>query len=154
MTDPNSSPAGQTPPPPQPGYQAAPAAGPLTADQDKQYSFWAHLGGIVGFLPSLIIYLVFKDRSNPANPVQVKHEAKSALNWQITFTIAYIALWVVVNIINGVLWAAGVWALTGIISLLPFLLWVYNVVVSVIAAVRINGGQAGYQYPFSFRFIK
>ncbi|HHW50444.1 MAG TPA: DUF4870 domain-containing protein, partial [Pseudoclavibacter sp.] len=106
--DPRSQtpPPGSVPPPPPAGpgqqyqqpYQQYPQPypSPLSAEQDKQYSFWAHLGGILGILPSLIIYLVFKDRSQPSNPVQVRVEAKEALNWQITVLIASVAVWILV----------------------------------------------------------
>ena len=154
MSDQNLPPStggNQSPPP---GYQPSPSAGPLSAEQDKQYSFWAHLGGILGFLPALIVYLVFKDRSNPANPIQVKYEAKEALNWQITFTIAYVALLIVVSILGGILLLAGAWGIIGILNFLPFLLWVYNIVISVLAALKVNNGVGGYRYPTTFRFIK
>ena len=49
-----------TPPPPPP---AAPAgAAPLSEAEDKQWASFAHLGGILSFLPPLIIWLVFKER--------------------------------------------------------------------------------------------
>jgi hypothetical protein len=54
MTDPAPQPAA-----PQPAPQ--PAA-PLTEAEDKQWASFAHFGGVLGFLPSLIIFLVFKDR--------------------------------------------------------------------------------------------
>lgn len=160
MSDPNVTPPPSGYQPPQPGYQPAPAAAPLTSDQEKQYSFWAHLGGIVGILPSLIIFLVFKDRSQPANPIQVRHEAKEALNWQITLIIAWVAVWIVVSILSGILFAAAIsadsGALLGFISflgLIPWALWIYNIVISIVAGVRVNGGQT-YRYPVTFRFIK
>lgn len=152
----------------QPGYQPN-TAGPLRADQDKQYSFWAHLGGLVGPLPSLIIYLVFKDRSNPENPIQVKHEAKEALNWQITYLIVQVAFSIVIGIIVGAATTAvindavyGVYSYgyTGIpfwitfISLLAWLPWVVNAIFSVIGALRVNSGRGNYRYPLAFRFLK
>ena len=63
-------------PPPRPAPQ--PAA-PLTEAEDRQWASFAHLGGILSFLPSLIIWLVFKDRGAFTNV-----EAKEALNFQIT----------------------------------------------------------------------
>ncbi|HEU4849772.1 MAG TPA: DUF4870 domain-containing protein, partial [Terrimesophilobacter sp.] len=69
----------QTPP------AAAPQpAAPLTAAEDKQWASFAHFGGILWLLPSLIIFLVFKDRG-----ALTKQESKEALNWQITFLIFY-----------------------------------------------------------------
>ena len=56
MTDPNVPPHD-----PNAAPQPAPAA-PLSQEQDVQWGSFAHLGGILGILPSLIIWLVFKDR--------------------------------------------------------------------------------------------
>ncbi len=149
-------PAAQQPPappaygaaPPAPGgYAAAPAA-PLTAEQDKTAAMWAHIGGVIGFLPSLIIWLVFKDRGPRTNV-----EAKEALNWQITFTIGYVALWIVVTILSGVFIAAGAWAITPLLNLLPLALWVVNVIFSIMGGLKVNGG-GSYRYPVNFRFIK
>ncbi|WP_289013417.1 DUF4870 domain-containing protein, partial [uncultured Microbacterium sp.] len=75
MSDSTPTPEQPTPPP---AYSAAPAQ-PLSPESDKTAAMWAHIGGIVGFLPSLIIWLILKDRGPRTNV-----EAKEALNWQIT----------------------------------------------------------------------
>jgi len=142
-------PQGAYPPPPQagqpqPGYaqpQYAPNA-PYTADTDRQLAMWAHIGGVVGFLPSLIIWLIGKDRGPRTNV-----EGKEALNWQITFTILYVALWIVTTILSFIPF------LGLILWLLPFALWVLNVVWSIMGGVRVNAG-GSYRYPINFRFIK
>ena len=59
------------------------AAAPLSEAEDKQWASFAHLGGIIGILPSLIIWLIFKDRGAKTNV-----EGKEALNFQITVAIA------------------------------------------------------------------
>ena len=47
----------------QPPYHGVPAnALPLTASEDRQWATLAHFGGILGCVPSLLIYLIFKDR--------------------------------------------------------------------------------------------
>ena len=47
----------------QPPYHGVPAnALPLTATEDRQWATLAHFGGILGCVPSLLIYLIFKDR--------------------------------------------------------------------------------------------
>ena len=135
-----------TDPTPQPA--AAQPAVPLTPAEDKQWASFAHFGGIIGFLPSLIIYLVFKDRG-----ALTRQESKEALNWQITFTIAYLALWILVGIINAILFVTAAWALTGIIGLLPLLLYVANLVFSIMGGIKVNGGGA-YRYPVAVRLIK
>lgn len=119
MTDPTPAPA---------------AAAPLTEAEDKQWASFAHLGGIIGFLPSLIIWLVFKDRGAKTNV-----EAKEALNFQITLAIAYvIGLILTVIIIGGLVCLAVA---------------VVSVIFSIIAFMKVNQG-GSYRYPFALRLIK
>ena len=148
---PTTPPAAPTAPPaaspygaPAPGaapYAAAPAA-PLTPENDRQLAMWAHIGGIVGFLPSLIIWLMFKDRGHAVNI-----EAKEALNWQITFTIIYIASYIVTAILGFIPF------LSLILWILPLAVWVLNVIWSIMGGMKVNSGGA-YRYPINFRFIK
>jgi uncharacterized Tic20 family protein len=126
-------------PPHQPYVQSAGA--PLPPDQDKQWAMFAHLGGIIGFLPALIIWLVFKDRGPRTNT-----EGKEALNWQITFTIAMI----VAYIVSGIL--AFIPFLGFIGGLIPLAVWVANIIFSILGAVRVNAG-GSYRYPVALRFI-
>lgn len=141
MTDPTPQPSAPQPAAPQP-------AAPLTAAEDKQWASFAHFGGLIGILPSLIIFLVFKDRGT-----LTKQESKEALNWQITFTIAFIVLQIIVGIINGILWSTPAWGLTGLFSFLPFLLWVVNAIFSIMGGVKVQGG-GSYRYPFAIRLVK
>lgn len=123
MTDPNAqTPAANTPPT------------PLTREQDVQWGSFAHLGGVLGFLPSLIIWIVFKDRGSFTDT-----EAKEALNFQITIAIGYVIAYVLIFIfIGAILW----WAL-----------WILSAVFSVIAFLRAKDGNH-YRYPFAIRLIK
>ncbi|QEO09804.1 DUF4870 domain-containing protein [Protaetiibacter larvae] len=133
--------------PAQPAPAPQPAA-PLTEAEDKQWASFAHLGGILGFLPSLIIWLVFKDRGAKTNV-----EAKEALNWQITFTIGIVILWIIVGIVSGALLFTGAWFVGSLLGWLPFLWWVLNIVLSILGFVKVNGG-GSYRYPFAVRLIK
>ncbi|MFS0867991.1 DUF4870 domain-containing protein [Microbacterium sp. 179-B 1A2 NHS] len=141
-------PAGGPPPqgyPPQQGYPQqgyAPSGGALTPEQDKTWAMWAHIGGIAFILPSLIIWLVFKDRGH-----RVDVEGKEALNWQITFTIVYVAVSVVGSVLSAIAWFLG-----PIVGLAMFALWVANVVFSILGGLKVNQG-GGYRYPINFRFI-
>lgn len=126
----------------QPQQPIAPAP-PLSAENDKLWASLSHFGGILGPIPVLIIWLVLKDRGQRTNV-----EGKEALNWQITFTIGYVALWIVVGIL-----AIPLWFISPILGLLPLAWWVLNVVFSILGGVKVQGG-GSYQYPFSFRFIK
>ena len=128
----------QTPPPaaPQP-------AAPLTEAEDRQWASFAHLGGILGFVPALIIWLVFKDRGSFTNT-----EAKEALNFQIAVTIAYIAL----NVLGFIL-AAVTFGLGGLITFLVPLVWIAAVIFSILGFVKAKDG-INYRYPVSIRLIK
>jgi len=122
MTDPGFTPAA-----PQP-------AAPLTEAEDRQWASFAHLGGILGFLPSLIIWLVFKDRGSFTN-----NEAKEALNFQITVVAAYIVGWILSVIVVG--------------FLITIAAAIISIILSVVAFTKAKDGIA-YRYPFAIRLIK
>lgn len=127
MTDPNSQAPDQNIPP-------SGSAAPLPHEQDVQWGSFAHLGGVLGILPSLIIWLVFKDRGSFTNT-----EAKEALNFQITILFGYvISFLLLVVAIGAILW----WAF-----------WIVSAVFSVIAFLRAKDGNH-YRYPFAIRLIK
>jgi uncharacterized Tic20 family protein len=143
-----------TDPTPAPAAQPAPAA-PLSEADDKLWASLAHLGGILYILPSLIIYLVLKDRG-----AKVRVEAKEALNWQITFVGGWIILEIVTAIISAIVVAASVASLSdagfgvaSVLWILPFAWWVLNVIFSILGFVKVNGG-GSYRYPFALRLIK
>jgi uncharacterized Tic20 family protein len=146
MSDPQSAPQdpnlGQQPQ--QPYQPSAPvAAAPLTEADDRQWASFAHLGGILSFLPSLIIWLVFKDRGRFTDI-----EAKEALNFQITLVIGYAAI----NII-GVFLALVTFGIGGVFSLLVWVLWVVGVIFSILGFMKAKDGEH-YRYPFALRLIK
>ena len=132
MTDPSYQPAA-----PQP-------AAPLTEADDRQWASFAHLGGILGILPSLIIWLIFKDRGNFSNV-----EGKEALNFQITAAIAQVAVF----ILNAILTAAtlGIWGFIG--WMLPLAVWVISLIWSIQGFMKAKDG-ISYRYPFALRLIK
>ena len=129
----------QTPPPaaPQP-------AAPLTTAEDNQWASFAHLGGILGFLKSLIIWLVFKDRGS-----FTKVEAKEALNFQITVAIGQVAVFIINAILTAV--TLGIWGFIG--WLLPLAVWVISLIWSIQGFMKAKDGNH-YRYPFALRLIK
>jgi uncharacterized Tic20 family protein len=148
MSDPNAQdPADPNPgqrPPQQPYQPAAPvAAVPLSETEDRQWASFAHLGGILGFLPSLIIWLIFKDRGR-----FTAVEAKEALNFQITLLIGYVAI----NII-GIFLAVVTLGIGGIFTLLSLALWIVGLVFSILGFTQAKDGQH-YRYPYALRLIK
>src|SRR3954466_3790525 len=67
MTDPTTPPQGPAAGQPQQPYAAPTPGAPLTAAEDRQWAMWSHIGGVAvlfwaGWLPPLILWLVFKDR--------------------------------------------------------------------------------------------
>lgn len=117
---------------------------PLTPTEDNQWASFAHLGGIIGFLPSLIIWLVFKDRGSFTNV-----EAKEALNFQITAAIGQVAVFIVNAILTAVTF--GIWGFIG--WLLPLAIWVISLIWSIQGFSKAKDGN-GYRYPFAIRLIK
>lgn len=115
----------------------APPSHQLNPYEDKQWGTFAHLGGVTGFIPALVIYLNFKDRGRFA-----RQESAEALNFQLSVVAVYI--------------------ICMIFSLLPFIgllfslammgLWVANIVLSILAGMAANKGEP-YRYPLPFRFI-
>jgi uncharacterized protein len=136
MTDPNfqSSDPNVPPTPPQPAGQQPVTAAPLSPEQDIQWGSFAHLGGILGFLPALIIWLVFKDRGSFTNT-----EGKEALNFQITLVFGYIISGILVVVLIG--------------AILAWVVWIAGVVFSIIAFLQAKDGKH-YRYPFAIRLIK
>ena len=113
-------------------------------DEERNLAILAHLsgiaglalGGLVGFLGPLIIYLMKKDAS-----FYVESQAKEALNFQITLLII----------------AAGCIALVvvscGTLFPLAFVPMVLQVIFAVVAAIAVKDGRP-YRYPFNIRLIK
>lgn len=135
MTDPNAQSPDPNIPPTPPQQPAHPvAAAPLSPEQDVQWGSFAHLGGILGFLPALIIWLVFKDRGSFTNT-----EGKEALNFQITLLFGYVISYILVFLLIG--------------AILIWVVWILGVVFSIIAFLQAKDGKH-YRYPFAIRLIK
>lgn len=125
----------QPPMPPQGGYGQAPQ--PMNPADEKLWATLVHIGGIFfEFIPALIGYLVLKDRGPFVNA-----HTKTALNFQITLIIGYIAAGILTVITFGIL------------GFLFFVVWVLSIVFSIIAAVKSNKGEF-YTYPMTIPFIK
>jgi Uncharacterized protein conserved in bacteria len=119
-----------TPPPAGP-YQTT---NQLSPADEKLWATLIHVLGIFfGFLPSLIGYLVLKDRG----PF-VRQHAAAALNFQLTMLIASIVGWITAFIFIGFLILLAV--------------EVVVIVFSIIAAIAANRGE-NYTYPLSIKFV-
>lgn len=98
----------------------------------------AHLGGILACIPSLVIFVVFRDRG----PFTAQ-ESREALN----FTLPLTAVAVVCNVLGAILPAIG-----PVFSILAILLWLFMTVSGLIAGIEVNKGRP-YRYPFNLRLI-
>ena len=123
-----------------PGAYPPPAYGtgaPLSPSDQRTWAVLAHaLTLVVGFIAPLVVWLVFKERGAFS-----EDHSKESLNFQITMTLAGIAL----AILTGLTFGLG--------ALLFFPLGVFVVVFVIIAAVKAGQGQP-YRYPLTYRFIK
>jgi len=109
--------------------------------EEKTWGMLAHLGIFSGhFIPfgniiaPLVIWLVKKDESD-----YVAYHGKESLNFQISITI-----YMIVSVILALL-------LIGFI--LVAVLWVFNLVMVIIAGIKANEGER-YRYPLTIRFVK
>lgn len=145
MTDPNAQPPYE-PPAGQPHRPPAPApapSGPLSATDDKQLAMWSHFGGVLGWIPPLVMWLIGKDRGPYTN-----QEGKESLNFQITMVIAWIALFIVNTILAFIPFIGGLLAFLLFLALLAV-----QIVFPILGGVRVNAGGA-YRYPVAIRFIR
>jgi uncharacterized protein len=119
-----------TPPP------AAGGPAPLSDAETRQWAGLAHMLNVLGILPSLIIWLVYKDRS-----ALVGQEARTSLN----FMLAPTAVWIVMS---GLVFVLPIL----LVQLLNLAIWVVVVILSYQNYQAVNRGQAG-KYPFSLDLI-
>ncbi|MFP7833065.1 DUF4870 domain-containing protein [Marisediminicola sp. LYQ134] len=116
-----------------PSPQPQPSA-PLSAADDRQWGSLAHILGILGIVPALVIWLIFKDRGSFTDT-----EGKEALNFQITLLAA--------DLLGYILVVVGIGFL-----ILP-VVFVVRIVFSIIAFLKAKDGH-NYRYPFAVRLIK
>jgi uncharacterized Tic20 family protein len=121
-----------------PAPHSSPTAAPLTEAEDRQWASFAHLGGILSVVPSLVIWLIFKDRGR-----FTEAEAKEALNFQITLLGVHVVAWILSATLVG--------AIIGIP--LDLAAWVVGIVFSILGFLKAKDG-VPYRYPFAVRLIK
>lgn len=126
----------------QPAPIPAPDSGAGTpSSDDRQWGMIAHLSALIGlivgfmFLGPLIVWLMKKDQSE-----YVAYHGREALNFQLTWLIIFVVLFVVGLVTCGI----------GLI-VLPIAA-VVNIVFVVIAGLKANEG-VRYAYPFCLRLV-
>jgi uncharacterized Tic20 family protein len=132
---------------------AATAASAVVGPEERQWAMFAHLSALLGglvtsgwagsigfFIGPLVIWLMKKDTM----PF-VDDQAKEALNFAITVSIACLVLLVLTLVTLGIgaILTVPLFAVVGIGAL----------VLVIIAAMKANEGVA-YRYPFALRFVK
>ncbi|WP_377643329.1 DUF4870 domain-containing protein [Oryzobacter terrae] len=147
---PPQQPYPQVPPPAyaqQPPAYVPPQQPPLNPNEERTWGMLSHVvggaamvlsGGFLGFVGSLVIYLMYKDRG----PFVRAHAANS-LNVQITAAIGFLVGWLLTITIIG--------AIIGIPILIAVFIWA--VVVHIIGAVKANNGE-WWTPPMTPSFIK
>lgn len=104
------------------------------SSDDKNIAVITHITGIFfSIFPGLIVWLLKKDESP-----YISEQAREALNFQISLLIAYFISCVLMFILIG--------------FLLIGLVWLTNIIFSIIAAIAVSKGE-NYRYPFSLRLI-
>lgn len=115
----------------------APAVPPLTPAEDRQWATISHFGAILGALPSLVIYLIFRDRG----PFTAQ-ESKEALNFTLPLTVLFI-LTNVLAVLPLFGWVFG---------LIAVVVWIFMTVSGVIAGIECNKGRP-YLYKYNLRLF-
>lgn len=106
----------------------------MSRTDEKMWAVFVHLGGLLlGVIAPLVGYLVLKDRG----PF-IRSQAVTALNFQLTILLAYIA-----GALTSVLFA-------GILIIVAAA--VVSIVFAIIAAVKAHSGQ-WYKYPIAIPFV-
>lgn len=114
-----------------------PAPAGVAPQEDRTLALITHLSGILlSFIVPLIIWLTNKDKPEKS---WLNDQAKEALNFQITIVIAYVICMVLAIIVIG--------------GLLMPVVWLINIIFSILAGIKANEGVA-YRYPFALRLIK
>jgi uncharacterized protein len=130
----------QTPPLPQP--TPTPGTPPPVAgsSEERTWAMAAHLSAFVGhFIPfghifgPMVVWILKKDQFPLVND-----QGKEAMNAQISFTLYFFIAGLLCFVLIG----------------FPLLvaLWVWDIVVVILAAIKANEGQP-YRYPYILRFI-
>ncbi len=141
------------PPSPPPDGPSADSAAPDVppASNEKMLAMLCHLLALLGVVPPLnivapfILWLVKKDEV-PAVDV----EGKKSVNFQATVSVAAVVLYIVAKVGSEIPLIGGLAGFLGLAML--YLLAIGNLALVVVAAIRINNGQAA-SYPFAYDFI-
>lgn len=108
---------------------------PLTVKDDRAMATLAHFGGVVGCIPSAVIYLTLRARGR-----FTAQESFEALNFTLLPSIVIVVA-AVLSPLPAIGWLFG---------LIAAVTWVFLAVMSLIAGMKVNRGNP-YQYRFNPR---
>jgi uncharacterized Tic20 family protein len=98
------------------------------SDEDRQMGMFCHLGGLLGIVLPLVLWLTQREKSD-----FIDEHGREAVNFQITMMIGHLLGMCTFGILN--------------LILMPV-----NIIFCVLAGMAANRGE-DYQYPMSIRFI-
>jgi uncharacterized protein len=116
--------------------------GNTPSESERTWGMLAHLSALMGLALPLIgnvLGPLFVSLSRGDQSPYVAAQAKEALNFNITVTLAAVACGVLMLVLVGLLLLCAL-----------FIVWL---VLTLIAAIRASEGVA-YRYPFALRFLK
>lgn len=122
--------------------------------QERNWGMFAHLSIFLGFIipfGSIIAPFIIWQSKKQSFTFAAEH-AKEALNFQISLWI-YLILGIIIGIVH-VLTNGNDGELLIVLGILIFLLeMIYNIIITIIAALKASNGQF-FRYPLSIRFIR
>lgn len=118
-------------------YETTPPPPPTSSGDDNSLAMLVHLSGILfSVIVPFIVWIVNKDKADKGF---LNDQCKEALNFQITVFIASFVAGILTIVLIGFL-------------LIPAI-WLANVVLSIMAGLAAQKGEA-YRYPFALRLVK
>ncbi len=137
------------PPPPAPPASSSPVPPPNPENQARMWNMLCHLSALaacvgIPFGNILGPLIVWQIKKNEFPSVDV--HGKAALNFQITVTIAVIA-------VAAVSFALAFFCVGYLLFPVVGLIALAGIVFAIIAGIKANNGE-DYKYPYSFEFVK
>ncbi|WP_243728961.1 DUF4870 domain-containing protein [Nesterenkonia sphaerica] len=110
----------------------------LSREEDTRWAMLSHFGAVAGCIPSLIIYLLFRERG----PFTAQ-ESKEALNFTLPLTV-------LVLLCYGLAFIPAIAAIAGIAGVI---VWAYMAISGLIGGTECNKGRP-YRYPVNLRLVR
>ena len=120
------------------GSHTAGTSGVMSAEDERLWSILAHVSVIVAPIGALIIWLVYKDRSE-----RVRFHALQALWYQVAWIGIFVAYFIVATILSIVTFGIAAVILFPLMAILPFAPLAHGCY----AAYKVSQGE-DYRYPF------